>query len=202
MASKPADKNGSVVMGGQGVGLHQLTYPTGVVIDKENRSILICDQGNRRVIRWSLRNGTTQGEKIIDKILCHGLAIGNDGALYVTDEEKHEVRRFAKDNPTGILVAGGNGVGAGLHQLNVPYYVAVDGEGVVYVSDSNNHRVMIWTNESNKSIIVVGGRGKGADRTQLSSPQGVVVGTDGIVYVSEQENHRVTRWRRERMKVT
>ena len=48
---------------------------------------------------------------------------------------KHEVRRYRRGETNGIVVAGGNGGGAALNQLNNPTYVCVDGEHAVYVSD-------------------------------------------------------------------
>ncbi|CAF1204006.1 unnamed protein product, partial [Rotaria magnacalcarata] len=56
--------NGQVVAGGNGEGyeLHQLNYPTDVLIDKETDSLIICNRGNGRVVRWSRRSGITQGE--------------------------------------------------------------------------------------------------------------------------------------------
>ena len=44
----------------------------------------------------------------------------DEGALYVTDTEKHEVRRYRQGETSGTVVAGGNGRGDGLHQLNGP----------------------------------------------------------------------------------
>jgi sugar lactone lactonase YvrE len=197
VAWKPGHIEGRVVAGGngQGDGLHQFNLPADVVVDRETHSILICDQWNRRVMRWSLRKGTTQGESVIDNIWCEGLAMDNDGALYVTDYNKHEVRRYLKGNTTGIVVAGGNGEGEGLHQLSFPYSVAVDGEGAVYVSENINNRVVKWVNGAKEGIVVAGGRGLGPERTQLFYPYGVVVDTKGTVYVAELGNRRVTRWR-------
>ncbi|CAF2033341.1 unnamed protein product, partial [Rotaria magnacalcarata] len=69
--------NGQVVAGGngQGKGLNQLNGPTDVLIDKEIDSLIICDADNGRVVRWSRRSGTTQGEVLIDNINCYGLAV-------------------------------------------------------------------------------------------------------------------------------
>ncbi|CAF1976783.1 unnamed protein product, partial [Rotaria magnacalcarata] len=69
--------NGQVVAGGNGAGngLHQLNGPIDVLIDKETDSLIICDAGNQRVVRWSRRSGTTQGEILIDNINCYGLAM-------------------------------------------------------------------------------------------------------------------------------
>ncbi|CAF2088346.1 unnamed protein product, partial [Rotaria magnacalcarata] len=50
--------NGQVVAGGKGEGngLNQLNIPTHALIDKETDSLIICDYGNRRVVRWSRRS--------------------------------------------------------------------------------------------------------------------------------------------------
>jgi hypothetical protein len=55
-------------------------------------SRIICDCGNRRVMRWSRQSGTTIGEIIIDNIACWGLTMDNERNLYVTDMENDEVR--------------------------------------------------------------------------------------------------------------
>ncbi|CAF4943374.1 unnamed protein product, partial [Rotaria socialis] len=130
--------NGQVVAGGkgQGNGLHQLNGPTDVLIDKETDSLIICDRGNRRVVRWSRRSGTTQGEILIDNIDCLGLAMDEQRYLYVSDYEKLEVRRYQLDKKNYTLVAGGNGQGDGLNQLNWPTYLFVDRQQNVYVSDN------------------------------------------------------------------
>ncbi|CAF2060532.1 unnamed protein product [Rotaria magnacalcarata] len=69
--------NGQVVAGGndRGNGLHQLDRPTDVLIDKETDSLIICDRRNERVVRWSCRSGTAQGEILMDNIQCYGLAM-------------------------------------------------------------------------------------------------------------------------------
>ncbi|CAF4841362.1 unnamed protein product [Rotaria socialis] len=129
--------NGQVVAGGNGKGngLHQLYGPTDVLIDKETDSLIICDNGNQRVVRWSRRSGTTHGEVLIDYIACYGLAMDEQRYLYVSDHGKHEVRRYKFGENIGTLVAGGNGQGAGLNQLNGPTYLFVGQDHSVYVSD-------------------------------------------------------------------
>ncbi|CAF5016163.1 unnamed protein product, partial [Rotaria socialis] len=79
--------NAQVVAGGkgQGNGLHQLNGPIDVLIDKETDSLIICDSGNQRVVRWSRRSDTTQGEILIDDIQCWGLAMDEQRYHYVSD---------------------------------------------------------------------------------------------------------------------
>ncbi|CAF4347652.1 unnamed protein product, partial [Rotaria magnacalcarata] len=175
-------------------GLHQLKYPTDVLIDKETDSLIICDYGNDRVVRWSRRSGATQGEILIDNINCWGLAMDEQRYLYVSDEGKYEVRRYQLGEKNGTLVAGGNGKGDGLNQLNYPTYLFVDRQQNVYVSDHNNHRVMKWVKGATEGIVVAGGQGYGNALTQFGYPQGLLVDTVGTLYVADSFNHRVMRW--------
>ncbi|CAF4474629.1 unnamed protein product, partial [Rotaria magnacalcarata] len=188
--------NGQVVAGGKGEGngLNQLNGPRDVVIDKETDSLIICDLANRRVVRWSRRSGTTQGEIVIDDIGCSGLAMDEQRYLYVSDEGKYEVRRYQLGEKNGTLVAGGNGKGDGLNQLNYPTYLFVDRQQNVYVSDHNNHRVMKWVKGATEGIVVAGGQGYGNALTQFGYPQGLLVDTVGTLYVADSFNHRVMRW--------
>ncbi|CAF3010524.1 unnamed protein product, partial [Rotaria sp. Silwood2] len=187
--------SGQVVAGGngQGSGAHQLYNPTDVIVDKERDSLIICDGWNRRVVRWPRRNGTS-GETIISNIDCVGLTMDENGSLYVTDEGKHEVRRYRRGESQGTVVAGGNGSGNRLDQLSDPRYVFVDRDHSVYVSEWGNDRVMKWVEGAKQGIVVAGGQGKGIGLTQLYSPQGVVVDQLGTVYVADQWNDRIMRW--------
>ncbi|CAF4960217.1 unnamed protein product, partial [Rotaria sp. Silwood1] len=108
---KIGDRNGRVVAGGNGPGkrLDQLNRPTDVLIDKETNSLIICEYGNRRVVRWSRLNGSTQGEILIDNINCWGFAMNDQKCLYISDVENHEVRRYEIGKTTGSVVAGGYG---------------------------------------------------------------------------------------------
>ncbi|CAF3341873.1 unnamed protein product [Rotaria socialis] len=188
--------NGQVVAGGKGRGngLHQLQYPIDVLIDKETDSLIICDRDNLRVVRWSLRSDTTQGEVLIDNIHCRGLAMDDQRYLYVSDRGRDEVRRYQLGEKNGILVAGGNGRGDGLNQLHWPTYLFVDRDHSVYVSDNENHRVMKWVEGAKEGIVVAGGQGRGSALTQLYYPKGIFVDTLGTLYVADSWNHRVMRW--------
>ncbi|CAF2998502.1 unnamed protein product [Rotaria sp. Silwood2] len=193
---KMGDTNGQVVAGGNGLGnrLNQLNCPSDMLIDKQTDSLIICDRENRRVVRWSRRSGTTQGEIIIDNIMCAGLAMDNQKYLYISDTDKHKVRRYQIGDKNGTLVAGNNGNGAGLNEFDFPAYIFVDQQQAVYVSDRDNHRVMKWNKGATEGIVVAGGQGKGNTLTQLSHPQGLLVDTLGTIYVADSVNHRVMRW--------
>ncbi|CAF2909767.1 unnamed protein product [Rotaria sp. Silwood2] len=190
------DTNGQLIAGGHGNGnqLDQLSGPTDVFIDKETDSLVICDTMNGRVSRWPRRSGATQVEIFIDNISCWGLVMDDQRYIYISDTNKHEVRRYQIGDKNGTLVAGGHGKGASLNQLNVPTFVFVDQQQTVYVSDYNNHRVMKWNKGANEGIVVGGGQGKGNALTQLYYPTGLFVDTLGTLYVADSGNHRVMRW--------
>ncbi|CAF1041813.1 unnamed protein product [Adineta steineri] len=187
-------KGGHIIAGGSGRGNRkdQLNYPTDVIVDEQSHAIIIADQDNRRVIQW-----LNQTQKILIKnIDCHGLAMDKNRFLYVSDHNKNVVRRWkmGKYNNKGIVVAGGNGRGNQLNQLNGPTFIFVDQDQSVYVSDQNNDRVVKWRKDAKEGRIVAGGNGKGANFNQLSSPQGVIVDDFGQIYVTEYSNHRIMRW--------
>ncbi|CAF4879233.1 unnamed protein product [Rotaria sp. Silwood1] len=191
---KIGDTNGQIVAGDHGRGnqLDQLENPTDVLIDKETDSLIICDIGNGRVLRWSRGSDTAEGEILLDNITCVGLAMDDQRYLYVSGDEK--VTRYQMGDKNGTIVAGGHGKGASLNQLNEPTYIFVDRQQAIYVSDRDNHRVMKWDKGAKEGIVVAGGEGKGNNLTQLSYPQGLFADTLGNIYVTDQGNERVMRW--------
>ncbi len=186
---------GQVVAGGNGKGdrTDQLNEPVHVFIDVKNDSLIISDRGNRRIVRWSRRKNFN-GQIIISDIDCSRLTMDNNGDLYVSDCEKHEVRRWKIGETIGTIVAGGNGKGNQLNQLNSPCHIFVDENQSVYVSDRNNHRVMKWMKDAKEGIVVAGGQGQGSRLTHLSLPQGVIVDKMSNVYIADSRNHRIMRW--------
>jgi sugar lactone lactonase YvrE len=179
---------------GNGDGTDQLATPTDIIVDKTTDSIIICDQGNKRIVRWSRQN-PKNGDIIISNIFCNGLAMDNQGYLYVTDWMEKTVRRWEIGvNNKSTIVAGGNGAGKNFRQFSTPTYIFVDKDYSVYVVDESNDRVMKWMKNATIGIVVAGGNGRGANLTQLSSPSGVFVDHLGNVYVADTYNHRVMRW--------
>ena len=166
-----------------------------MIVDENNKSLIICDQGNRRIIRWSLEN---QQEKqiIIDNILCFGLWMNEYGDLFVSDVEKHEVKRWRKgeNEVEGIVVAGGHGKGNNSNQFNWPSFLFIDREETVYVSDRMNHRVMKWLKGEKEGITVAGGHGQGNSFKQFNWPLGPIVNEAGDIYVADCRNHRIMCW--------
>eukprot|EP01012_Entosiphon_sulcatum_P013882 TRINITY_DN19065_c0_g1_i1.p1 TRINITY_DN19065_c0_g1~~TRINITY_DN19065_c0_g1_i1.p1 ORF type:complete len:540 (-),score=61.71 TRINITY_DN19065_c0_g1_i1:43-1635(-) len=115
--------------------------------------------------------------------------------LYVADSGNDRVTRWAESSVEGEVVAGGNGAGAGLHQLSGPEFIFItEDSSAIYISDRLNHRVVRWELGARAGVVVAGGNGKGSSLQQLSDPRGVWVLTDQDVYVSDFGNGRVVLW--------
>ncbi|CAF1490316.1 unnamed protein product [Adineta steineri] len=187
--------SGEVMAGGNGKGnrADQLNGPSDLFVDKSTDSMIICDWGNKRVMRWPYRNGTS-GETILSNFMCSRLTMDDQGALYVSDYGKGEVRRYRTGDVYGEVVAGGNGHGNNLNQLHWPASVFVDRDRAVYVSEINNHRVVKWNENAQVGTVVAAGCGPGNNLTQLHSPRGIIVDQLGSLYVADCLNHRIMRW--------
>ncbi|CAF1189371.1 unnamed protein product [Adineta steineri] len=185
-------QSGITVAGGNGYGweLIYLPHPFGIFIDND-KSIYIGDSLNHRIVKWKLNSNTgqiiaggdrfgNQKNQLTGPKICWGLTIDKNGFMYVCDQENHVVRRLKQENHKGELVAGGNGQGNHLNQLNYP--------------NCRNHRIMKWKKGAKEGIIFAGGHGEGNSLKQLSYPAGVVVDDLGQIYVADMGNNRVMCW--------
>ncbi|CAF1424171.1 unnamed protein product [Adineta steineri] len=186
---------GEIVAGGNGPGyaINQLRTPTDVVLDKEKKYLIICDYHNIRVMRRSLQNSQNQ-QILIYGMLCCGLAIDNNGTLYITDGLKHRVSRWQEGDTEGTVVAGGNNEGNHFNQLNLPNFIFVDEYHSVYIADNMNDRVMKWMKTAIEGTLVAPGQIAGENPNSLCGPEGVIVDHMGNIYVSNGGSHQIKRW--------
>ena len=193
-------EEGEIVAGGNGRGnrIDQWNEPSDVIVDENNKSFIICDRDNRRVVQWSLENPNGEKEILVENIRCWGLMMNENGDLFVSDYENRSVKRWRKSEigkgREGTIVAGGNGKGNELNQLNSPTYIFIDREETVYVSETQNNRVMKWLKGANEGIVVAGGQGQGNSLNQLYYPCGLVVSEIGDIYVTDWGSNRIMCW--------
>ena len=96
--------------------------------------------------------------------------------------------------PGVTIVAGGNGNGSSLDQLDMPSTVWGDNKGNIFITDQYNNRVMKWTANDLQGTLVAGGHGPGPALNQLNNPYGIFVNSDGDMYIADAPNHRVVKW--------
>ncbi|CAF2134381.1 unnamed protein product, partial [Rotaria magnacalcarata] len=98
--------------------------------------------------------------------------------------------KWGKGATEGIVVAGGQGGGKALTQLNNPHGIFVDTLGTLYVADTGNDRVMRWTQGAKQGTVIVGGNGIGAGANQFTAPTGLSFDRHGSLYVADMGNNR------------
>ena len=146
--------------------------------------------------------GLATQAKLADPI---GVALTPDGALYISDEGNHRVRRVGTDGiiTTAAGIAqfgfGGDGGPAPLAALSNPEGIAAGPDGSIYVTDNNRVRRIapdgIIDTVAGSATFGFAGDGGFAKQAQLLTPRGVAVGPDGSVYISDSNNNRIRRVR-------
>ncbi|MBL7999687.1 MAG: SMP-30/gluconolactonase/LRE family protein [Candidatus Kapabacteria bacterium] len=129
-----------------------------------------------------------------------GVAVDNNGWVYVTDQLNHKIRKISPDGVVSTLAGSEKGYkdgASGEARFNSPSGIAVDKNGVVYVADFGNHTIRKITPDGTVSTVAgngVSGSKNGLGRNaQLSYPMDVVVSSSGIKYVADYGNHRVRK---------
>jgi sugar lactone lactonase YvrE len=186
----------------------QFEGPEGVVV-LPNNDLLVSDQYNQRIRKITQGTAATVAgngsEGMADAQgtaasfhYPRGIALAQDGALYIADNGSHAVRRM-DPNAAVTTVAGNNtrgymnGAVAGA-QFNSPDDVAVGADGAIYVADTGNHAIRKIAGGTVSTLAGTGTTGfmDGAGASaQFAKPQGVAVHSDGRVFVADNGNQRI-----------
>lgn len=119
---------------------------------------------------------------------AYGVAVDDDGFVYVTDFGNNRIQKFT---PDGSYVTQWGTPGGGPGQFSLPTGIAADHGGHVYVMDTNNGRVQKFTTGG---VYVLEWGDPGSGPGQFSTALGLAVDLDGFVYVADQFNNRVQKF--------
>jgi DNA-binding beta-propeller fold protein YncE len=121
----------------------------------------------------------------------HGLQIGPDDSLYLTDELSHTVRKCTPEGRL-LLELGSPGKPAaflGGEPFNRCTHTALSPEGDIYVSDGyGNGRVHKFAADGRR---LLSWGETGSDPGQFNVVHNICCDGDGWVYVADRENHRI-----------
>ncbi|CAF4729948.1 unnamed protein product [Rotaria sp. Silwood1] len=191
------------ITGNNGGSYSQLYWPTAVHVNPSG-TMYIADWNNCRIMKWQVGDplgyvvagGNGCGGALTQIYNCYGMFVDNQNNIYIADYQNHRVVKWLGTNTTsGILVAGGNGLGSTADKLNYPWGVYVDSNQGVYVVDHSNHRVQFWASGAMSGVTVAGITGNsGSWSYQFTNPTAITFDPYGYMYVVDAGNSRVQQW--------
>ncbi len=162
-----------------------------VAVDSKDR-VYVFTRGDHPVVVFD-RDGNflnSWGEGIFPR--AHGITIGPDDTLFLTDDDDHTVRQCTLDGR--VLMTIGEPGKSTEYQSGLPFNrctdVALDPRtGELYVSDGyGNSRVHKYSPDGR--LLFSWGEA-GTDPGQFNLVHNIATDKDGYVYVADRENHRV-----------
>jgi sugar lactone lactonase YvrE len=161
-----------------------------VGVDRQNR-VYAFNRGEHPVAVFDAEGNLlrTWGEGVFHR--PHGVHMGPDDTIYLTDDGDHTVRKCALDGKV-LMTLGIPGEpkpymsGEPFHRCT---HTALSPQGELYVSDGyGNARIHKYTADG--KLLMSWGE-PGTDPGQFNIPHNICCGRDGWVYVADRENHRV-----------
>ncbi len=174
---------------------------TAVAADSRDR-VFVFSRGKCPLVVFD-RDGTfltAWGEGLF--VRPHGVFIGPDDSVYLTDDSDHTVRKFSPDGKL-LLTLGTSGKPSDTGATSVdfrtiqragppfhfPCNVALSPAGEIYVCDGyGNARIHKFTADG-RLLFSWGEPGNGPGQFRI--PHGIAVDREGTVYVADRENSRL-----------
>jgi hypothetical protein len=114
-----------------------------------------------------------------------GIAVDENGLIYVSDYQLHRIQVFQAD---GTFVRKWGSQGSGTNQFQNPRGLDIGPDGNLYVCDWGNHRICVYQPDG---TFVRSWGSFGTGDSQFNNPYRIFVSHDGFVYVADFKNYRV-----------
>jgi DNA-binding beta-propeller fold protein YncE len=179
----------------------RLVEVAGVAADSRDRLFVFC-RGPIPVLIFDRdgRLASSWGEKLF--VRPHGIAIGPDDAVYITDDLDHTIKKFTSDGmliQTFGLSGDPSDTGATSQDFRTicrpggpfhyPTNLALAADGSLYIADGYGNARIHKFSPDGRLLFSWGQPGTGPGQFRL--PHGIALGPDGTVVVADRENSRL-----------
>jgi len=163
----------------------------GVAVDSSDH-VYVFNRGEHPVIVFD-REGNflrSWGEGLVGR--AHGITIGPDGEVWLTDDGNHTIRKFTPEGKL-LLTIGDPDKPAPLQSgepFNRPTHVALSPlTGDLFISDGYGNSRVHKYDPKGRHLFSWGE--PGTDPGCFNLPHNIATDAEGLVYVADRENHRV-----------
>jgi hypothetical protein len=193
----------------------QFNQPIGLALDCSN-NVFVADTYNHTIRRITPSgevttiaglpgtSGTNDGLVSAARFnQPFGVAVGNDGSVYVADTYNHTIRKITSDGVV-MTLAGAPGTGGAddgtgsAARFYYPFGVAVSGGDILYVADYSNHTIRRITPDG--TVTTLGGLAGSFGNTdgsgsvaRFKNPSGIAVDSGGNLLVADTANHVIRK---------
>jgi DNA-binding beta-propeller fold protein YncE len=164
---------------------------TSVAVDSRDQ-VWVFNRGRHPVIAFDREGGVLRswGEGVFRR--AHGITIGPDDSLWLTDDLHHTIRQFTPDGKLLLTIGDPDQPSTlqGGKPFNRPTHVALcPRTGDVYISDGYGNSRVHKYDPRGRHLLSWGE--PGTDPGCFNLPHNIATDQDGLVYVADRENHRV-----------
>ena len=173
----------------------------GVAADSQNR-VYVFNRGEHPLIVFDSEGTFLQSWGEGKFVRPHGIWVGPDDLLYLSDDQDHTVRKYTPDGEL-IMTLGTSGKPSdtGVEDIdfrtikqagppfNLPTNLALSPEGEMYVTDGYGNARVHKFSADGTLLFSWGEPGNGPGQFHL--PHGIAVDSGGRVFVADRENSRL-----------
>jgi sugar lactone lactonase YvrE len=136
----------------------------------------------------TIAGGHGPGDQLNQLSRPSGIYVDDDNqCIYIADWRNHRIVEWKFGAKIGHVVAGGNGKGSEIDQLDNPSHVIVDKKNdSLIICDNRNKRVVWWSRQNRTNV-----------QTIISNIycNGLAMDRNGDLYVSDCRKNEVRRWK-------
>ncbi|CAF3496784.1 unnamed protein product [Rotaria sp. Silwood1] len=216
-----------------------LTNPSGAALNSTSTHLVIGHQGEGAIVSWALEAGAVTPITNLNSApgAARDVTIDSSGNMCVADTPNNRILFFPAGQTTGrviagtgapgngdnelsspsansVIVAGGNGQGSEMNQLNYSWDLCIDDDKIIYIADYWNHHNIEWQCGATTDRVVASGNGQenlpdqvfrwprqnGTNGKKIISNIGChdsTIDGDGFLYIVVCARYQVTRYRME-----